>query len=694
MFGVIYRKLKIIQLEDLTSDFLNTFYKEEANRQIVLGVYRGQVYLTNVAFEELPRTPLNSWEVYYHVVYRCKNKTVNVGKDSERHAKKLLGMYPHIRYVMVKDSAIHDMQECAFYCSILFDREGYLAEVREVREKLKQKGILSCIARIPQLEEIAEEFRHQEWMYGGLDSWPIWGEVNKKEVGLHLNKITDLRYEEFRKKMLEQRTPSAQNAECSIYRREEFPPLFLIGPCIVGGWQELPGETLADGIASELTKSRLNYSVVKIVTPRGTENRISLLLECDIHKNDIVIFIDDVFSREETDFDMTDLYQCCQREKWLYTNTPIHTTFVGNQLIAEKLVRKWIAPLARNTVSKDDCEILHKGQPQLTKKEKEQIQEYLDSVRKYNQKGHVIGSCVMNCNPFTLGHRYLIEYASRQVDILYLFVLEEDASLFTFEERMEMVLKGVEDLDNVKVYPSGRFIISRDTFKNYFEKEVCLDTVIDAAKDTMIFREYIAPALGITRRFVGEEPKDPVTRQYNQLLKRDLSESIDVVEVPRKDIKGEVISASRVREYLGEENWDEIKKMVPPSTLSCLQDNFPSLRERMCQKKNGSRKLEAGCLEGIRFIEAHENVVICGLGQDGKALIEQLDEYQLKKVEFYDVRADEVSFFYKGKRVIGSERLLIDYKDFYMLVATRAYGMDIFCLLAENNIPLDHIMVL
>lgn len=76
----------------------------------------------------------------------------------------------------------------------------------------------------------------------------------------------------------------------------------------------------------------------------------------------------------------------------------------------------------------------------------------------------------MNCNPFTLGHRYLIEEACSQVDILYVFVVEEDKSYFKFEDRIEMVRQGTKDLKQVQVLPSGKYIISKETFAQYFKK--------------------------------------------------------------------------------------------------------------------------------------------------------------------------------------------------------------------------------
>jgi hypothetical protein len=50
--------------------------------------------------------------------------------------------------------------------------------------------------------------------------------------------------------------------------------------------------------------------------------------------------------------------------------------------------------------------------------------------------------------------------------------------------------------------------------------------------DVLIFRDYIAPSLGITHRFIGSEPFCDITRQYNQTLHELLAGRIHVEEVP------------------------------------------------------------------------------------------------------------------------------------------------------------------
>lgn len=181
------------------------------------------------------------------------------------------------------------------------------------------------------------------------------------------------------------------------------------------------------------------------------------------------------------------------------------------------------------------------------------------------------GAIVMNCNPFTRGHLYLIETAAREVDVLYVFVVQEDKSVFPFQDRIRLVKEGTKHISNVTVLPSGQYMISASTMPGYFEKEDLQNEKLDASQDLGIFSQYIAPALNITVRFAGEEPLDHFTRQYNESMKEIFPEyGIKFMEIPRKEEEGEVISASRVRRLLKEKNWEEIRKMVPDCTYYYL----------------------------------------------------------------------------------------------------------------------------
>lgn len=179
----------------------------------------------------------------------------------------------------------------------------------------------------------------------------------------------------------------------------------------------------------------------------------------------------------------------------------------------------------------------------------------------------------MNCNPFTNGHRYLIEEAAGQVDALLVFVVQEDGSEFSFKDRIDLVRKGTADLENVFVFASGRYMISSQTFPGYFNKKELQDVIVDSSKDVYTFVRFIAPALNIKKRFVGEEPFDKVTDSYNQQMKIILPEyGVELVEIKRKQCDGNAISASHVRELLENRNFGEIQKLVPESTLRYLMD--------------------------------------------------------------------------------------------------------------------------
>ena len=188
----------------------------------------------------------------------------------------------------------------------------------------------------------------------------------------------------------------------------------------------------------------------------------------------------------------------------------------------------------------------------------------------------VNGSIVMNCNPFTKGHRYLIELAASKVDRLYIFVVKEDKSFFKFEDRFEMVRQGTMDLKNVVVVSSGKFIISSLTFPEYFMKDYVKEKNFDVSMDVETFCKYIAPPLHITKRFAGEEPFDPVTLNYNENMRRILPEyGMEFCEIPRLSLdEKRIINATEVRRLLKERDFDTIREYVPESTLSILQEKY------------------------------------------------------------------------------------------------------------------------
>lgn len=273
--------------------------------------------------------------------------------------------------------------------------------------------------------------------------------------------------------------------------------------------------------------------------------------------------------------------------EWFLDNV-LHTNSRGNNVIAKRLFEELenMGWLSSSDSVKEEKEIVVKGDDieKLTHGEKvygdnPELQKFVKTLEPYKRgNGTTLnGSIVMNCNPFTLGHRYLIEYAASKVDYLYIFVVEENRSYFDFKDRFELVKKGTADLKNVIVLPSGNFIISATTFPGYFYKSSLKEAQIDCSNDINVFAEYIAPALDIKVRFAGQEPLDPVTNQYNEGMAEILPKhGIKFDVIPRKkDEEGAgVISASRVRKCLEDGKLEEIKHLVPQTTYDYLIERY------------------------------------------------------------------------------------------------------------------------
>ncbi|WP_308392171.1 triphosphoribosyl-dephospho-CoA synthase [Prevotella sp.] len=187
-----------------------------------------------------------------------------------------------------------------------------------------------------------------------------------------------------------------------------------------------------------------------------------------------------------------------------------------------------------------------------------------------------IGVIVMNANPFTLGHRFLVEQSSELVERLYVVVVREDCSMFLYNERKAMVSQGVRDIGNVVVVDGSDYAVSAATFPTYFLKQLSDATDTQIILDLDLYRRRIAPALGATIRFFGSEPTDPLTRRYNELMHQQLGEE-HVHEIQRKQQEGSAISASRVRKAMLEGCiWDAIQ-LVPPTTIPYIIGHLASM---------------------------------------------------------------------------------------------------------------------
>ncbi len=200
------------------------------------------------------------------------------------------------------------------------------------------------------------------------------------------------------------------------------------------------------------------------------------------------------------------------------------------------------------------------------------IGRYTDYLRRMRgDRPDGAAAIVMNANPFTLGHRYLVLQAAQEATTLYVIVVREDRSAFSYAERLAMIKAGCEGLDNVVVVEGSEYAISELTFPTYFLKQVTDATDTHITLDLDLFARHIAPALGVTTRFVGSEPIDALTARYNELMQEKLPQhGIEVKTVDRLVLDGQPVSASRVRQALADGSLRRADALVADTTCPYL----------------------------------------------------------------------------------------------------------------------------
>ena len=365
--------------------------------------------------------------------------------------------------------------------------------------------------------------------------------------------------------------------------------IYCIGGCTIWGWLVEDKYTIPSLIQKYLNESGSKYRVINLGSGNFM-NAVSLLESLNIRENDVFIclfpFLTDDVKTKITLIEIGKRFNELRKNEYngieCFFNMVQHCGTNGSilysRILFEELTKHLKEPWQKRQLGKNSLYNIFQGN-------------FRDLDTLYGYKAYIaelkhgmgriisdrnasVGCIVMNANPFTNGHKYLVEYASDRVDYLVLFVLEEEKSFFSFTDRYEMVKQGTSEMRNVFVVRSGSLIISSATFPAYFRKEELLSRKEECSVDTdlRVFAQYIAAAVHIQFRFVGEEPADPITARYNERMKIILPEfGIRVVEIPRKSIDGEIISASKVRAMYEKYDFENIGKQVPDTTLQYLE---------------------------------------------------------------------------------------------------------------------------
>ena len=349
--------------------------------------------------------------------------------------------------------------------------------------------------------------------------------------------------------------------------------IYLLGPCITYQSDLMAKDTMVNRIQEYVNKiCPGEYKVTAISIPVELSHLFqSIIHSMKINRDDVFVFIYHNLQGKGkyNALDLTEVYMRRNEQDW-FSNNPIHVNVPGSHAIAQYICDEYI-----NTIIKKGTDEKVAFYPTvLDPSEIKELNKYFAQYAEYVRDGNN-GAIVMNCNPYTNGHDYLIRTAARKVDTLYIFVVEEDKSFFSFEDRYNLVKKNTEKYENIIVLPSGKMILSANTFGAYFQKEQYHEIECDATDDMKLFGLAVAPYFNIKIRFSGTEPKDIVTNNYlNAMLEQLPVYGICVDVIERKVMGDDVVSATNVRAYLKDKRWDEIRKIVPPITYEYLEKRF------------------------------------------------------------------------------------------------------------------------
>ncbi len=376
----------------------------------------------------------------------------------------------------------------------------------------------------------------------------------------------------------------------TFYQPEKYKYcIHMYGSCIVRGFGVSDEYTIPSYVQDKLNDSYpeivkvLNYGTGGKAGVEGLINDLKYIQNTQFNKGDIVILVtyntfhSNQFKRilKNNYYECSSLFHAPHSFGWWFLNSTIHLNAVGNEVISDYIVKSLtttMMELAKSTEIEEKNNGLTIGKSNYYGLN-QQLKQYMKDIKKYRLNGNKkIGCIVMNCNPFTYGHKHLIKEALKEVDALYIFVVEENKSFFSFDDRLTMVKEGTKEYSNVIVLPSGQFMISSLTFPEYFDKEDNQDIKIDATNDLKIFGEKISPVLRITTRFAGEEPTDLITRQYNDAMSTELKKyGIKFICIPRLKHKENFISASIVRKKMKLYEIDDLQNLIPPTTYTIVK---------------------------------------------------------------------------------------------------------------------------
>lgn len=384
-------------------------------------------------------------------------------------------------------------------------------------------------------------------------------------------------------------------------RLTEFVPeswkkeIHIFGPCIAQGLCVTDKYTVESYLQKKLNRKHKNtYKLFNhgaaTHTPYGSFcNDFLAAMDVDFHSGDTVIIFD-AFTPHIFDLLRDRGVPIIQDNKMFdgtanyFLNSTYHCNHLANHRYADLIYKgldvlgmlNW--DMASTTVDSfyksRDVDFSFRDDWFLNNRELLDYVEYVKKLRLPNAENLKLGAICTQANPFTKGHLALAQKASTELDHVYIFVVQDSLMALPFLDRMDIVNDAVKGLPNVTVLSCGSFMSSYRTFPDYFtvakyrEKFDLTNVIID----TKIFASLFCKALGITYRYLGEEPQDPYTSKLVDHFFEMLPKyGITPVLMERVSVGDCPISASTVRRLVKEGNLTRAQDYVSPRAVKLMQ---------------------------------------------------------------------------------------------------------------------------
>jgi Citrate lyase synthetase len=401
-------------------------------------------------------------------------------------------------------------------------------------------------------------------------------------------------------------TNGIRNTDASPEKYEN--EIHFFGPCIVEGICVTDNYTIESYLQRKLNFVFPNrFKVLNhgsaTHTPYGSFcNDFFHAMDTTFHEGDYIIILDAFTPNalkvlSENNVSIIDERRIFDGSENLFLNNTYHCNHIANEIYAEmiytklldvlltrhkdnlntegKIINSYFVATKKNLSFRDDAFL-----------NDSELQSYCEKLRKLRITGAEsmkIGSICTQANPFTKGHKALVEYASHIMDHVYLFVAQDSLSDIQFIERFNIAVDAVKELENVTVLSTGFSLSSYKIFPDYFsvaKKKTGFD-LTNVWAETRIFAELFCPALGITYRILGEEPLDLYTKKLVEHLSDVLPQyGIQTVIMPRvMTDNNEVISASRVRKLIADKQYESLERYITPYAIDTLKRYYNEVLE-------------------------------------------------------------------------------------------------------------------